>query len=77
MAKCKCGCGEKVNPGRSFVQGHNNKHIDVKHSVNPVAHKTKRKTGRKIHSPIIEVIDNLLKRRKQIDELIEKLRDIY
>ena len=78
--KCKCGCGADVNPGRSFVQGHNNKHIDVKHSVNSVAHKVKRKTRRKtrkMHSPILEVIDNLLERRKQIDRVIESLREVY
>ena len=27
--RCECGCGERVNTGRRFVHGHNDRKIDI------------------------------------------------
>lgn len=81
--KCLCGCGNPVNPGRSYVHGHNRKNeAAVKDGPDRVALKVKRKTrGRKrkiaLRIPVLEVIDELVKRQEKISKLIETLRDVY
>lgn len=80
-SKCLCGCGNPVNPGRSYVHGHNQKkHVNVKHAVNPVAHKVKHRMKHKRSSTVAtwhakaRVLKELVKRREKLDGLIELLR---
>lgn len=79
---CKCGCGKKVNPGRSFVHGHNRKNgVTITHSaprptlklkpgVRPMA------TVERPPAVVQTAIDLLVDRRDWLNGLIKELETV-
>jgi hypothetical protein len=82
--KCLCGCGGDVNPGRSFIQGHNQKHgapakyqsVIASKSVLKVKHR-RRKMGRHNDPPPLSAVLAIVRaRQEKISKLIELLQEV-
>ena len=81
-----CGWGGDVNPGRNFIQGHNQKHgapakyqsVIATKSVLKVKHRKKRRRTQVVATWYAknQVIKSLQKRALDINHLIELLQEV-